>query len=744
MAKLVRGMHIKTPLGDPSFVLESLKGSELVSEPFRFELTLLTEPGIEVEFDKLLGQKVTITFELPEEKKRYLHGIVTRLTQGPEVRGDNDDKARIRFVAELAPEFSLLSRTLRSRIFQQKTVPDILKEVLKGLDVAWETKVTYEPRDYCAQYRESDFHFASRLMEEEGIYYYFKHTDSAHKMVVADKPEGHADVTGNVKVRFEDSGGGKYEEDLVHVFQKTQEVRAGKFTLWDHCFEMPDKNLEATAPVTPDAKVGAVTHKLKIGGNDKFEVYDYPGFYAHRFDGIAPGGAEQASKIQKIFDDNKRTVGIRMQQDASASIAVLGNSTCRQFSAGHKFTLDEHFNGNGSYVLLRVDHVANQIGRGGGGGMGGKFQYENRFQALPAALPFRPHRKTPKSRVEGVQTAVVVGPKDQEIFPDKYGRVKVQFFWDRDGKKDVNSSCWVRVATPWAGKNRGFIRIPRVGEEVIVAFLEGDPDQPIIVGCVYNFENMPPYVLPDNKTQSGLKTLSTLKGKVDQFNELRFEDKIDNEEIYFHAQKDFIRIVENNDSLQIGYEAADGEHKSDDGSQKIKIYKDRNTELETGNDILFVDKGNREITVKEGNQKLEVTKGTRDVVVKMTDTHHVKEGNIAVKVDKGHREVKIDTGNDALTVAKGDITVKASAGAILIQAAKSIELKVGGSSIKLEPDKITLKMSMSKIELSGKGVTVNGMKVDVKAMANLGLAGLESKLDGTAMVSVKGGICKIN
>jgi type VI secretion system secreted protein VgrG len=244
---------------------------------------------------------------------------------------------------------------------------------------------------------------------------------------------------------------------------------------------------------------------------------------------------------------------------------IEGTSTCRHLAGGHKFTLDRHFDANGQYVLTRVEHSASVVGAYTTG-EAPAVPYSNSFRCIPVALPFRPARLTPRARVYGTQSATVVGPSGEEIFTDKYGRVKVQFPWDRQGTNDANSSCWVRVGTLWAGQQWGAIHIPRVGQEVIVAFEEGDPDRPIIVGSVYNASMMPPYTLPDNRTQSGIKSRSSLQGSTDNFNELRFEDKKDSELIFFHAEKDFQREVENNDTLKVGFD------KKGKGDQTIQVF----------------------------------------------------------------------------------------------------------------------------------------------------------------------------
>jgi type VI secretion system secreted protein VgrG len=354
------------------------------------------------------------------------------------------------------------------------------------------------------------------------------------------------------KIIYEEVQDGNREEDRIYDWEKVQEWRSGKYVLWDHCFELPHKHLEAEANILDAVQVGKVSHKFKVGGNDKLEIYDYPGEYAQRFDGIQPGGGDRAGDLQKIFQDNRRTTDLRIQEEALPGLTVQGGSNCRQFVSGYKFTLQRHFNGDGEYVITNVTHSARQSGDYRSNG--GDFHYNNSFSCIPAALPFRPQRLTPKPVVQGTQTAVVVGPAGEEIFTDKYGRVKVQFHWDRQGKNDANSSCWVRVGTPLAGKQWGMVHIPRIEQEVIVDFLEGDPDQPIIIGSVYNAKEMPPYALPDNKTQTGMKSRSSLGGTPDNFNEIRFEDKKGEEEIYLHAEKNWTVMVENDKGQTVGHD----------------------------------------------------------------------------------------------------------------------------------------------------------------------------------------------
>jgi type VI secretion system secreted protein VgrG len=537
---------IHTPLGPDVLLLEGFSGHEALSGLFRFHLDLIAENQHTIAFDKLLGQKASVELQLPEGDSRYFHGILSGFSQG----GRN--LRFTRYAAELVPQFWLLTRQVRSRIFQQMSVKDILTQVLASLDVTLELQGTYEPRDYCVQYRESDFQFASRLMEEEGIYYFFKHTEDSHEMVLADSPQSHPEIPDPSRLIYEEIEGGTRDEERILHWEKSQDLRSGKYTLWDHCFELPGKHLEAEKTILETVQAGKVVHKLKVGGNDALEIYDFPGAYAQRFDGISPGGGGRPSDLQKIFDDSTRTVGIRMQQEALPSLVIDAASKCGHLVSGYKFTLTRHFNGDGMYVITSLSHSGQQ---GFGTGLGNEVSepsYSNTFTCIPFALPFRPVRVTPQPLAHGSHTATVVGPSGEEIFTDKYGRVKVQFHWDRVGQNDADSSCWVRVGTPWAGQQWGMIHIPRVGQEVIVDFLEGDPDQPIVVGSVYNAAQMPPYKLPDNKTQSGIKTKSTLNGGNDDFNEIRFEDKIGSEQIVIHAEKDMLESVENDTTEYVG------------------------------------------------------------------------------------------------------------------------------------------------------------------------------------------------
>jgi len=535
-----RPLAVTTPLGPDVLLLENISGSEAISEPFNFRLDMLSTKADPLAYGDLLGKPVTVEIRIGEDgNKRYFNGIISRLSQSSKVTG-HEKATFIQYQAELVPQLWLLSRNRNSRLFQSISVPDILKEILQkqwSLDVTFQLQGTFLSRDYCVQYDESDFDFVSRLMEEEGIFYFFVHKADGHQMVLANSPRSHPDLPGVASVPFEEEGGGAPDPNRLTNWVKTQEIRAAKVTLWDYCFELPASHLDAQETVLgKTVAVGTVNHPLQVGGNQRLELYDYPGEYAQRFDGVQPGGGDRAADIQNIFSDNVRTCKIRMEQETALGLAVEGAGRCCQFTAGYQFNFKGHFDADGPYVLARVKHDANMEGAYTSGADTSMI-YRNTFTCIPLALPFRPQRKTPKPQIVGPQTAVVVGPKGEEIFCDKYGRVKVQFFWDRLGKGDVNSSCWVRVAQIWAGKSWGAFFWPRIGHEVVVSFEDGDPDRPLITGSVYNAANMPPFTLPRKNMLSGIKS-SSVRGQANEnYNGIVFDDEKGSEHLSIHSER---------------------------------------------------------------------------------------------------------------------------------------------------------------------------------------------------------------
>ena len=515
-----RVMEIVTPLGDDVLLFHRMTAREELSRLSEFEVDLLSERG-DINLDNILGKNVTVKLELHDDSVRHFNGYVTRFEQvGLHGRYHA-------YHATVRPWLWFLTRTADCRIFQDLTVPQIIQQVFNDhtvADVKNNLTDSYRKWTYCVQYRETDFNFVSRLMEQEGIYYFFTHAQGRHTLVLADACSAHEPVTGYETLPFIAAERMvRPEHEHISQWNHAREIHPGNYELDDYDFERPGVDLAVKSKVKRE-------HALA-----DYEVYDYPGAYAKTADGDQYVHA-RIDELQTRFE------------------LARGDSNARGLSVGHLFKLtgQARADQNREYLVIAATHalVFNE--------------YETQdmaaascscgFTALNSKQQFRPQRATPKPIVQGPQTAVVVGPAGDEIYTDKYGRVKVQFHWDRYGKKNENSSCWIRPSHPWAGKSWGMVAIPRMGQEVIVDFLEGDPDQPIITGRVYNAEQMPPYALPANKTQTGMLSRSSKGGTAANANELRFEDKKGAEQVYLHAEKNRDIEVENDETHWVGHD----------------------------------------------------------------------------------------------------------------------------------------------------------------------------------------------
>jgi type VI secretion system secreted protein VgrG len=640
-----RLLSLTTPLGTDVLLLQAFTGEEALSRPFVYHLDLASHRD-DIAAKDIVGQAVTWSVEHFDKAPRYFNGVVSRFFAGGPARAG----MRL-YRAEVVPWLWFLSRSADCRIFQNKSVPDIVKAVFDGLgftDYQFKLQGTYDPREYCVQYRETAFNFVSRLLEHEGIFYFFHHEDGKHTLVLADDAGAYADCPESQVDFSEDALAPNHAFRWEHRY----EFRPGKWTETDYNFETPATDLQVNTNTLVDQP-----------GADKFELRDYPGDYLK-----SSGGT--------------RLVKLRMQEEEAPYHVVSGASTCCTFTPAGKFTLASHeiaSEAGQAYVVTSVQHAATDTSYGGSAAGSG---YQNSFTCIPAAVTFRPPRLAPRPVVQGPQTAVVTGPKGEEIYVDKYGRVKVQFYWDRLGKKDENTTCWIRVSQNWAGKNWGMVFHPRIGQEVVVDFLEGDPDRPLVTGRVYNADQMPPYALPDNMTQSVLKTRSSKQGSAENFNELRFEDKKGSEEVYFHAEKDFNRVVENNDTLKVGFD------KKDKGDQTVEVFNNQ--------------------TIKVG-------------------TPQSPDGSQTTTVHKD-RTVTLEMGNDTLTIKMGNQTTKLDLGKSETEAMQSIELKVGESSVKLDQT----------------GVTIKGMLISIQGQLQTQVKGTITQVNGDAMLQMQGGITMIN
>ena len=404
-----RPMKIATPIGPDALLLVGVSGHEGISEPFQFHLELMALKELVIPFEKILGQPVTVTIDLPgEAKTRYFHGIVRDFTER------ECDETFVYFEAEIVPKFWLWTKKAQSRIFQHLSVPEILAEVLEGLEVRYDLAANYSARDYCVQYRESDFAFASRLMEEEGIFYYFLHDADKHVMVVSDNVVNLPQIAEVPMVTYQQRDAQSRKPMQVTAWKKTQSVCSVKHTVWDYSFELPGQNLEAVETVPDSVKVGMVDHPLDVVG-DSLEVYDYPGGYAKHFDGVDSTGSDRSAELAKIFEANVRTARLRAQVQAAKSLLIRGQSNCLSFNAGCKFNLLRHRNADGAYYLVRVEHEAKCNPTYRSGSDDTALEYHNHFQCLPADLVYRPPATTPKPTISGPQTATVVGAPGQQM-----------------------------------------------------------------------------------------------------------------------------------------------------------------------------------------------------------------------------------------------------------------------------------------------------------------------------------------
>jgi len=643
-----RLLSIATPLGPDYLLINKIHADERISELFEFDVELLYDEeednGYEatiVDGKDIVGQTVSIAIAQDDGGKRTLTGMVNNFT----LLGRN---RRFTFYnATVVPHIWILTRNFQSRIFQHKSVPDILREVFKGFEVKFQLQGEYKPRNYCVQYQETDFDFASRLMEEEGIYYYFEHAAGMEKLILRDDFKAPEDCPNksDIPIVNEDLTGEIFES-AIKKWQTDYKFQSGKVTLWDYHFQLPKKKHEAEK-----------TSIFDVGGNKKFEVYKFPAGYARKYDDIDKSGG-QRSDLTNVTQDKTTTVGNRMTALDAQYKNLAGLSDCCTLTPGYRFQLKNHPNRefNIKYIVLSVKHDAEQSPDYIVGDTHPN-AYLNEFTCIPhgSGYPeFRPSLKMPKPIIYGSQTAVVVGPAGEEIFTDKYGRVKVQFHWDRQGQVNADSSCWVRVAQSWAGNRWGMMFIPRIGMEVLVHFLEGDPDQPIITGCVYNPDAMPPYTLPDEKTKSTIKSNSSKGGG--GFNEFRLEDKKGEEQIFIHGEKNIdVRIK--NDSMET-------------------IIRDRHLIIE--------------------RDQLEKVK--RDKHLHVLGDHNEKiDGTMSLKVGADLQE-KVES-NYALDAGMA-VHIKAGMSAV-IEAGVSITLKVGGNFVNIGPQGVTISGTMVLINSGG-------------------------------------------
>ncbi|MFT4960893.1 MAG: type VI secretion system secreted protein VgrG [Paracoccaceae bacterium] len=650
----------------------------------REKLSTLTETTIEfqsknkaIRLAEILGRAMSVHIKTAADGERKFSGTVVSV----ECLGLHAGYGH--YAAEVRPWFWMLTRTQDCRVFQEMRAVEIIEQIFSETgftDFTNRLSETAGKRTYCVQYRESDYDFICRLMEEEGIYYYFDNKlnqNAVEKLTLCDGVSGHSPVPENASLEYHARNkNDRRRGDHIAEWAPEETLTRGKVTLNDFDFLSPAADLK----VSESIKKG--THNRK-----ELEVYDTPGHY------------------RKDTGLGTKRARVKMEAEAVRHQHWRGAGSVRTLGAGYTFTLTDHpdKNANIEYLVTDAAHYFQVSTDFDEGDLRRDLEVQNMefpenmetdayactFGAIPKQEQFRAPLITPWPEIPGLHTAIVVGEAGEEITTDEYGRIKVQFHWDREGKKDENASCWIRVVTPWSGKGWGIIAVPRIGQEVVIQFEEGDPDRPICTGMLYNKDTMPPYELPANKTQSGVKTNSSKGGG--GYNELMLEDKTGAEMMRFQAQKDHQVLIKNKSVVCIGVEEIDEGDHGGDGSLS-QVVKQNVTETILDGDHFF--------TIETGSQEIEIE----------TDKTQTIEGNYAT------------------TVSSGNMTVDVAAGKIKMEAALEILLTVGGSSIKID----------------NSGVTIKGPMIKIEGDAMAEIKSTMTTVKGSAMLTLKGGLTMIN
>jgi type VI secretion system secreted protein VgrG len=682
-------LAIETPLGKDKLLLEAFNGEEALGNLFVFRLECLSVEET-LSDAAIVGKQVSFRVNDSSNSPRWFSGYVSRFSWM------GRDDVLTRWQVEVVPSLWFASLTSDCKIFQQQSVPDIVEAVLGDTsEITLSKKISgsHSPLDYCVQYRETDFAFVSRLMEHEGIGYHFEHAQGSLKMVVSDSNTAFTDCK-DADVETAQGFASPATAGVITSWRHEYAFRPGKFVQTDYSFEEPTTSLLATG-----------NGKSTYSGASKAELFDYPGLYEKKPDGDA-------------------SAKVRIEEEEATASVASGTSTCRSFSPGYTFKIKSHPNSaerGKKYLLTKVIHRASIRGAYEASAQAGSgFEYENSFESVPSETVWRPIRNTAWP-AGTVQTALVVGPSGEEIYTDQYGRIKVQFHWDRYGKQNEQSSCWIRVSQSLAGPQFGMQFIPRVGMEVVVSHLDDDPNRPLVTGVVYNGTNKPPFELPSKAAQSGLQTRSTKEGSTSTANQLIFDDTKEAELVTLHAERNFTRTVENDDTLEVGFVT------KDKGDRSVKVYNNLTEEIGVGSE-----NGNRSLTVYKDNSTTVSTGDEKYTVSKGNATFDVTQGNHTVTVG-GKQSNTIGKGH-SLTVSSGSHSVEVNSGSGTMKAMSwTIEGQTG----------ITLKVGSNSIEIGPAGVTINGLTVSVKGTTSTTVEGLQTTVKGTAMLQAQGAITMI-
>ena len=689
-----RFARLNTPLGKDVLVLVNLEGNEGVSEGFEWRVDCLLNFNQTLDPQALIGKPCWVEMDTPSGEKRYFHGLCS------EIRYCSEQGDYRHYKIVLRPWTWLLTRETACEIFHEKSVKDVIQQIFndRGFsDFKFSLSKSYDPMHYCVQYQETTLNFVARLMEKFGLFYYFNYTDSKHELVITDDISSLPTAYGTI--RYQGQSGIGIHDDRIFEWEAEDRLRTGFVDVDDYNYEKPNTALEKTGT-------------SKDGPSHSYAQQRHYRYPTGHYD---PGAGQLLADV--LIDVERADA----QRKFGAGYAPL-------LRAGAVFKLadSKKEEENIDHFAVSVSHMLT-VNRGASGS-GQDDHYECFFHAVDKAKPFKVPERTPRPRIAGAQTAEVIrskdAPADEEIDVDDQGRILVRFHWNPKQGGQNQCSCRVRVAQIWAGSGWGGVWIPRVGMEVVVDFLNGDPDRPLVTGCVYNGNNAPPIKFPADKTQSTIKSQSSKGGtSADNFNELRFEDKKDDEEIYIHAERDRKMIIEHDDDIEIG------------NDQTIKITGSRTEEITGGDETITLkgdagtkDKygsgnaknGHRTVTLEKGDETLKVSEGKRTTTIKMDDSRTITDGNDKHTISKG---------NQTVTISKGNQSTKISAGQGTVQAMKKYEIKVGAAKITMQPSKIVIKAPQVEIEGS--------MTLKTKG-------GIQATHEAGAMNTIKGGIVKIN
>ena len=704
-----RAVRIFSPLPDNTLALSCMEGSEQISELFHYSLECVSEDA-SIELYDVLGQNICIEFDTDSDGTRNIHGLINQAAHV----GSRGEYALYRLSVTAWPW--MLKQTTDCRIFAEMTVPEIIASVLDDngfSDYDARLMGNYDVWNFCVQYQESDFDFISRLMEHEGIYYFFEHFDDRHVMVLCDGPTAHSAAPNYSEIPYYPEGldQSRITDHLINwQFEKT--VRSGAYATKDFAFDQPRRDL-------------LVQSSESLAGNyESKEVYDFPGGYSYQSSGeMTRSYGERLAKARMEAVTAKHEIA-----------SAVGN--VRGLNAGNLFNLTEceREDQNREYLVLYAALEVQMDSYYSGTG-GGAVELKSSFRCMPSSTPFKPERKTAKPEIRGPQTAIVVGAAGEEIWTDEHGRVKLQFHWDRYGQSDENSSCWVRVSQAWAGEKWGSIHIPRIGQEVIVEYVDGDPDRPIVTGRVYNGDRPVPYDLPANATQSGIKSRSSKNGTPANFNEIRMEDKKGSEEIYIHAEKNQTNIVENDEYTSVGHDRKEeigndetisiGNNRREDvgNDESIRIGHDRAENV--GNDET-IDIGSNRVetvgkneTITVGSNRKESVGSNETINVGSNRTEKVgKNESISIGDDRTEKVGK----NESITI--GDDRTEKVGKNEEISIGKDRSLSVGddysldvGKKISINAgDEIVLSTGKASITMKKDGtIVISGKDINIKA-----------------------------